>query len=150
MSKRTVNTKVSNQIYLLINLLHLLFVIYFVVRELRFIDPGFSDSGRFWILLIGFLIVSNLLAVYAKRKGGVINPVKGVQLARILQTSAIIFFMAGIILPALFRMDYQFRYVSALSIPLYIAAIFYAHKDMISGDDSDLLDDFEIGNDGEE
>lgn len=150
MSKRTVNTKVSNQIYLLINLLHLLFVIYFVVRELRFIDPGFSNSGRFWILLIGFLIVSNLLAVYAKRKGGVINPVKVVQLARILQTSAIIFFMAGIILPALFRMDYQFRYVSALSIPLYIAAIFYAHKDMISGDDSDPLDDFEIGNDGEE
>jgi len=147
MSRVEVNSKQSNSIYLAMNVLHLCFVIYFVVRELRFIDLRSFGGIAFWIILIGFIIVSNLLAVYAKRRGGVMNPVKSNGLARILQTSAIILFMAGIIVPNLFRMDPDFRYIAALSIPLYVAAIFFAHKDIISGDDTDILDDFDLNGD---
>jgi len=147
MVKEKVNTKEANQIYLWLNILHVAFLTYYVIRVLRLVDIFRVDNIEKWGILIAFIVISNLLAVYAKRKGGIMNPIKSNQLAKILQRAAIITFLAGVLLPLVLQYNYNLRYIALLSIPLMIGATYYGFKDIITGDDNEVIDDFDFNDD---
>ena len=144
MSDNEVNTREANQIYLWLNIMHVAFITYYVIRVFRFVDLFPRRGLQHWLILIGFIVLSNVLAVYAKRKGGIMNPIKSNRLARILQRAGYISFVIGILLTAVLHYNHNLKYISLLSIPLLIISIYYGYKDIITGDDNEILDDFDL------
>lgn len=138
------NSKLANQVYLLISVLSIAFMSYYVFRMFRFEGLLAVDRRCHTLFLIGFIILVNFLNIYAKNNGGYVNPMRSNKKARVLNLVAIALFVSGILFSGVFRYDHGFIYLSVLSIPMSILATFIGHNGVLGRADSDLIDDFDL------
>lgn len=140
------NSSLANQIYMLVNGLNTAFMGYIIATSFYRFD-WYQYIGVWSVsILIGMVILLNALTSYARKNGGVLNPMRAIKGARRLHQLAILFFLAGIILPRLTDIG-GFRYLSILAIPIDIIGIYIAHSNAEVKDETDLIDDFEIDED---
>ena len=144
MAEQVKNSKLANQIYLLINVLNLGFFVYIFARIFNLVNVRELTRGVYLVILIAFIVLMNVLANYAKRNGGTVNPIRGIMRARIIHTVSVVILIGGILGVSLFSFNRNVLYISLLAIPLDIYAIYLAHNDTVITDETDLLDDFDL------
>ncbi len=144
MAEQLRNSKLANQIYLLINVLNTGFLVYFVARSFNLMDLVGVTRGWYLWIIIGFVGLLNILAVYARKNGGIVNPLRSNKKARMIHLASLAFFIAGIVLVSVMNFDRSFIYISVLGIPIDIYAIYIAQNESKVIQETDLIDDFEI------
>ncbi|MBI3133914.1 MAG: hypothetical protein HYZ14_04485 [Bacteroidetes bacterium] len=130
-------------IYHLVNLLHILFYAYLMVRVLNIGNIRGLVEGNSRLILIGYFIVFIALTYYARKVGnGLENPMRTVPLARILHfISLAVFVLAFVLFSQLGR---GYIYLMLLSFPIDSIAFIIAYRNSQpqEKDADNLLDDF--------
>jgi hypothetical protein len=128
----------ANQIYLFHNLLNLAFYSYFILRIFNVADLRGLTEGVSLYIIIAIILVLNLLRVYAKKLGGIENPIRKMTRPKVLSFSASVLFMLGVMMSLM--LDPRSIWISVLCVPAKAIAIILTLK-TIGTDDNELLDD---------
>ena len=130
------------RIYHLINILHIIFYAYILVRALNVGNArAIIQNNSLYILLVYVAVVIGL-NFYAKKIGnGFENPMKTVKAARILHFVSIVIFVLAFILFQ--RYDQRYILLILLSFPIDIIAFIIAYRSSIIPEERhDLIDHF--------
>lgn len=130
------------QIYHVVNLLHILFYAYILIRVLNIGNARDIIRGNSLYILIAYILVIVGLGMYAKSIGkGFENPMKTVRTARILHFISIAVFVLAFILFR--RFNENFIFLILLSFPIDIIAFIIAYRNSVIPEKrSDVIDDF--------
>lgn len=130
------------QVYHIVNLLHIFFYGYILIRALNIANARAIIQGNSLYILIAYLVIIIGLSRYAKKIGnGLENPMKTVNTARMLHFISIVIFVLAFILFQ--RYDKNFILLVFLSFPIDVVAFIFAYRgSTIREQRTDLLDDF--------
>src|SRR5688572_11559795 len=128
-------------IYHIVNLMHMLFYVYIMIRGLNIGNLRGVLEGNSRLLLIGYIVLIIALSYYAKKIGnGLENPMRTVKNARILHFVSLAVFVVAFVV--ILRGGENFIYLMLLSFPIDFFAfiIAYRHSQIVEKP-KDLLDD---------
>lgn len=133
-------------IYHFLNLLHIAFYAYIMVRALNIANARAIIQGNSIYILIGYVVVYLGLSMYAKNIGkGLENPMRTVKWARILHFLSLAIFVAAFVLFQ--RYDQKYIYLMLVSFPVDVFAFILAYRNsQLINRPNDLLDDFSEDN----
>lgn len=131
------------KIYLFVNCFSILFMIFILAWIFRIPQLSFINRTSYWLIILPYVIVINLINTYAKKIGnGLLNPVRTNKKAVYFKYASLAFFLGGILLGIL--LDKSYMYIALVAIPLEVYRVYIAHTNEAEKVETDLIDDFEL------